>query len=350
MGIKRSKTIVCIVLIFSLNIFTLIGKTYGNDENQSSLINLHDKVHTFLASNSTLSLTVEFEKNYWHYVLVEIVTEHDCKVNITIIDPDNKEYDSFDGQLSFNPEVSRYVSIPHCAASNGHYTILTSVKNEYTLNMHVKIEKSTKVFSDSVFDSFGDDDPLPPRVSKWKDGMEIVHDMRLKTDTMYKVYFSRVSSISNPEKTKCTMNCTIEDPNNLDASIVLNNIDVKMDAITQKYFGTAAAGLYRLRLRIKCDADYVNIAYAVVEDYQISDAVNSSDSPSDPSGNAPTESHNETNMDDVGNLSATTNRNISYYIPQELMIGTVSVIGGLAGTMAILMVVYRKKNKVNLNS
>ena len=102
----RKKPIVVVAIVSCLIVFGVMS-TYprtglgevvqtNDDLKTSSEENLVDKVFTFLAPNDTL----RFEDFYLfakinYYILLEIVTPHNCEINITIIDPVLDVYEVF---------------------------------------------------------------------------------------------------------------------------------------------------------------------------------------------------------------------------------------------------------------
>ena len=105
------------------------------------------------------------------------------------------------------------------------------------------------------------------------------------------------------------------------------------------YFGTADEGIYRLKIEIKCDVDYVNIAYNVIEDHQISDVI-------DVNGTKPPEKEeSEENALKIEELS-----NEAVFLPTEWLIGTLIFVGSLMAVVSVMLITNKKKNNVFLQN
>ena len=148
------KPLVVISLIAGLAIFgvpstsprSVLGVTSQSDNLKgSSEQNLVDKVFTFLAPNDTL----RFEDVYLlekvnYYVLLEIVTPHDCEINVTIIDPVLDIYQVFNTEVNISQDDD-WFEIPFGTAIAGNYTFIVSVACALTLNLHIKISFDPEV-------------------------------------------------------------------------------------------------------------------------------------------------------------------------------------------------------------
>jgi len=106
---RQKAKVFTVIMIFglTLGIITLNSRSNGEIEHSTNLNpidtpqtsseeNLVDKVFTFLAPNDTKQFNdIYLLEDLNYYVLLEIVTPHNCEINISIIDPDLDIYDIF---------------------------------------------------------------------------------------------------------------------------------------------------------------------------------------------------------------------------------------------------------------
>ena len=88
---------------------------------------LVDKVFTFLAPDDIKQFNDLFlleDLNY--YVLLEIVTPHNCEINISVIDPDFDIYDIFRTEVNVS-QGDQWFEVPFGTAIAGNYTFILSV-------------------------------------------------------------------------------------------------------------------------------------------------------------------------------------------------------------------------------
>ena len=162
----------------------------------SSEQNLVDKVFTFLAPNDTLrfeDLNLFEKVNY--YMLLEIVTPHDCEINVTIVDPVLDVYNVFNTEVNISQDDD-WFEVPFGTAISGNYTFIVSVACALTLNLHIKIsfDPELKCLYDVISPKFLERMKLY-QVNKFTNGMVVEHNTVLKTDISYKFYLGRVSAI-----------------------------------------------------------------------------------------------------------------------------------------------------------
>ena len=58
-----------------------------------------------------------------YYVLVEIVTPHNCEINVTVIDPDSDIYQIFKTEVNVS-QGDQWFEIPFGTALSGNYTFI----------------------------------------------------------------------------------------------------------------------------------------------------------------------------------------------------------------------------------
>ena len=93
----------------------------------SSEEKLVDKVFTFLAPSDTLRFDDFYLlKSINYYILLEIVTPHDCEINVTIIDPVLDIYEVFQTEVNISQDDD-WFEIPFGTAIEGNYSFIMSV-------------------------------------------------------------------------------------------------------------------------------------------------------------------------------------------------------------------------------
>ena len=287
------KHIVVITLITCFVIFGVIStyphpglsaKNQNDNLKTSSEQNLVDKVFTFLAPNDTL----RFEEFYLlekinYYILLEIVTPHDCEINVTIVDPVLDVYEVFKTEVNISQDDD-WFEIPFGTAIEGNYSFIISIECELNLNLHVKIsfDLQDKCLYDVIAPDFLERMKLY-QVNKFVDGMVVEHNTAFKTDVSYKFYLGRVSAIGGLSVSEeVTVDYDVTDSNGIKFTIYQNETLKSVGEVIHFDFGTAMEGTYTVEIRIRCQVDVVNVAYAIAEDYQISTVDNGTDPDPDP--------------------------------------------------------------------
>jgi hypothetical protein len=243
-------------------------------------------------------------------------------MKITLWDPEGKQYDLFENKLTCELESSRYYDIPFGTALTGNYTIEFHVNTIEHLNIYIRMEQGPKCLYDKIaMEEY--DGILFYRVSRFSQGMNISHRVDFKSDYMYKFYVERVSPISVLYNNRILMDFSIEDPETLEYVIYANETLTPINEITIFKFGTAIEGEYIFNIVIESAVEYVNIGYAVIELYKISQQV-------DP---------NQTNP---GN--STHSRRDIFSIPEEWTIGIVIFFGVMITGLVVAVAKKRSKN------
>jgi len=155
---RQKAIVVTFVMISGLTIGILSLNSRFNGEAEHS-INLNpsnapkasseemlvDKVFTFLAPNDIQQFSDLYlleDLNY--YVLLEIVTPHNCEINVSIIDPDLDIYDIFRTEVNIS-QGDQWFEVPFGTSIAGNYTFIFSVIAALNLNVYIKIHFDREV-------------------------------------------------------------------------------------------------------------------------------------------------------------------------------------------------------------
>lgn len=292
MGIKKkvqiSLSFLFIFLLLSPAISTL--SITGNDDPliRTSAADFPDKVYAFLSPTDTLTFEdLYFEKALTYLIWVEIVTPHNCTLVITVWDPDGKQFDIYESDLTATHVETDYDEIPFGCAITGNHTIEFASTSEYNHNLYIRIEKWIPCLYDKLNPSELQD-MIFYDVTRFHSGMVISPTVELKTDYMYRFCFGRVSPIAATISDFLSVNFTLYDPNTIDYIIYSNETLASIYDVNRIFFGTAIGDVYTLDVEVKSDVAYTNIAYTIIELYRISgvndpnqtDPTNSTSSPS----------------------------------------------------------------------
>ncbi len=338
---SHRKSFVVISLITGLVFFGLLS-TYPragvgmtnqiNNPKASSEEDLIDKVFTFLSPNDTLRFEdMHLLEKVNYYVLLEIVTPHDCEINVTIVDPILDVYEVFNTEVNISQDDD-WFEIPFGTAIAGNYTFIVSVACALNLNLHIKIsfDPEVKCLYDMISPKFLERMKLY-QVNKFTSGMVVEHNTALKTDVSYKFYLGRVSAIGGLTiENEVIVYYYVTDPDGLEFTIYQNNTVGSVGTLMHFDFGTAMEGIYTVKIRIHCQVDVVNIAYAIVEDYQISTINNGTDPEPEPLTNETASGY--------------------FYMPMEWTLAFGLSAGGILAILVVFGAVRRKKDSVSLRT
>ncbi|MFX0142145.1 MAG: hypothetical protein ACFFDN_51380, partial [Candidatus Hodarchaeota archaeon] len=259
----------------------------------------------------------------------EIVTPHECNMNISLWDPEGDKYDIYDSRTNGSLlKQFQYQEIPFGIAITGNYTIISQAYITENLNIHIKIWNSglqclQEVLSPS---SFANKDFY--HVNKFKNGQKSPpHNVSLKTDTLYRFYFGRYSPIAYFGKNETKIDFNITSSIDIEYKIYTDEILPGVCQVEYFDFGTAVQGIYIINMTISCMVLCVNIAYAIVEVNKIADGTN----PNDP--DPPPE-------DPVNN----TKNGVEISVPFGFTIGTLIFLGCIVGIPILIVVIRKRKN------
>lgn len=326
MGIKRRTQISIASLFICCLLFPAVTSFSITRDNEPSVktnaIGFPDKVYAFLAPSDTLTFdSLYFEKALTYLIWVEIVTPHNCTLVITLWDPDGKQFDIYESDLTATHAETDYDEIPFGCAITGNQTIEFVSTSEYNHNIYIRIEKwvpclYNKLSSNELQDMIFYD------ITRFNSGMVISPTVELKTDYMYRFCFGRVSPIAATKSDFVSVNFTLYDPNTIDYILYTNETLASIFDVNRIFFGTAIGDVYTLDVEVKSDIAYTNIAYAIIELYKIS-GVN------DPNQTDPTNS--------------TSSPTSKFQIPTGWIVGIIAFFGAII--VAPVVVAVKNKNK-----
>ena len=277
------------------------------------------KVFTFTQTQDTYTLSFDLLRTYMHTIVVSVVTPHSCYMNITLWDSSNREFQIFYAYIS---QVDGEFSIPFGSATVGNHTFMFKGKIEENLNIKIKIlrEDVNCLYDKISQQEYGN--IVFYEVTCFSDGFFISHEVLFRTDRSYKFYIGRVSSISMNLSNKGSVIYNIIDPNAIPFAIYENDTLASVAGVNIFSFGTAMGGPYTIGIRIYCEVDWMNVAYAIVDNGPIC--------------NPPPTDDNQTSI--VNNFS----------IPFDLGLYTVLGAGLITGVLVLAVVHYRRKNDISL--
>jgi hypothetical protein len=338
MGIKNIQITFFFLLFFSISLIitpitlssneeiSVIPKSEELQEIKSSSLALIDKVYTFNASSDELKLNLNLERKFDYYIYVEVVTPNNtCNLAITIWDPESKIFNIFQRDMISDHHQGDYDEVPFGTTLSGIHQIKFSMTSTASVNLYIRIEKVVMCLYDKISTHYLDR-MLFYEVKRFSDGATAKISAILETDAMYRLYIGRVSAIADISSIE-KIDINITDANNVQFLIYEDVLLPDVSDMFWTFFGTAVSGLYDINLKIYCTEPYVNIAYVLSYDYDISDIID---------GN---ESQQET-------LEKPED---SAFLPQEWTLGTLIFAGSIAGVLTIVFIQQRKKNAVNLD-
>ncbi|MBY9021287.1 MAG: hypothetical protein KGD67_09525 [Candidatus Lokiarchaeota archaeon] len=325
----------CLVVFGVQSTFSSTGMgltTPDGDLKASSEQDLVNKVFTFLSPNDTLRFeNLHLVERVTYYVLLEIVTPHNCEINVSIIDPVMDVYNVFETEVNISQDDD-WFEIPFGTAIAGNYTFIISIACALNLNLHIKIsfDSEVKCLYDMIAPKFLEHLKLY-QVNKFYNGMVVEHNTVLKTDESYKFYLGRVNAIGGlTVANEVRVNYHVTDPDGIEFNIYQNETIGNVGTLMHFDFGTAMEGIYTIKIRILCQVEVVNIAYAISEDYQISTINNGTTPKPEPQANETVRGY--------------------FYVPIEWTLVFGISAGGFVVILTVLVAVRRKRDSVSLQA
>ncbi|MBY9018884.1 MAG: hypothetical protein KGD66_08640 [Candidatus Lokiarchaeota archaeon] len=133
------------ILISSIMILLVISQfqfqpntNNGISLNTSSEEIVWDSTHIVFSPNDQVFLENLLFQEDWMYVFyLEVVTPHQCEINMTLTDPEGYNYKMFQGTVDQQQKEIQFGMV-----NEGAYNITLDVNTEFTLNLHLKIERT----------------------------------------------------------------------------------------------------------------------------------------------------------------------------------------------------------------
>ncbi|MFX1268413.1 MAG: hypothetical protein ACFFAK_10685 [Promethearchaeota archaeon] len=332
MDIKKRKIIYILILggfliLSSPNIYRDNGSLANSSQSLGNLT--HNRIHTsnheyickvftFTQTQDTYTLSFDLLRTYMHTIIVSVVTPHSCYMNITLWDSFNREFQIFYTYIS---QIDGEFSIPFGTAVAGNYTFMFRATLEENLNIKIKIlrEDVNCLFDKITQQEFGN--IIFYEVTCFSDGFFISHEVFFGTDRSYKFYIGRVSSISMNLSSKGGVIYNIIDPNAIPFAIYENDTLASIASVNIFSFGTAIGGPYTIGIRVYCEVDWMNVAYAIVDNGPIC--------------NPPSPDDNQSSI--ANNFS----------IPLDLGLYTILGAGLITGVLVLIVFHYRRKGDIS---
>lgn len=341
-----------LIVILNLALLSISSSTiFVNDENENSAQNqevtdlkksddlpLTDKVYNFTAPNDRLSFKNYFDKHYMYNIHIKLVTPHNCTMKITLLDHEDEQFNIFDSVMFYTPVFGRYFDIPFGTVDDGLFTLTFETISTLNFNMHILIEKEIKCLYDKM-DLKHTEDPVFYDVERFYNGRDISEPVQLENDEMYKFYIGRVSPITILDSAEIRVDYIITCPDGLLYVLYSNDILAGIHSVSTFNFGTATEGTYTIQITIHIidpDVEWVNVAYAIANDYTIGDAEDVNTTKSDVK---------ESKSDDTNVLNELESNILM--LPDEMLIGTFLLIGGAIAVTYLLIIRNKKANLVS---
>ena len=299
---------------------------------------LTDKVYNFTSPSDRLSFKNYFDKHYMYNIHIKLVTPHNCTIKITLLDHDDEQFNIFDSIMFYTPEFGRYFDIPFGTVDDGLFTLTFETISTLNFNMHILIEKEVKCLYDKM-DPKHAEDPEFYDVKRFYNGEDESFPVGLENDEMYKFYIGRVSPITILDSAEIRVDYTITCPDGLLYMLYSDDILAGIHSVSIFNFGTATEGTYTIQITIHIidpDVEWVNVAYAIADDYTIGDAEDVNTTKSDVK---------ESKSDDPDILDELESNIL--LLPAEMVLGTFLLIGGVSAVVVIMLVKNKKTNLVS---
>ena len=146
-------TLICFIMVLLAIPQTQFQPITNNNIslNTSSEEVIWDSTHMVFSPNDQVFLQDLFCEEDWMYVFyLEVVTPHQCEVNMTVTDPEGYQYIIFQGTIDQQQKEIQFGIV-----IEGAYNITLDVSTEFTLNLHLRIERTV-----SFMDLFDQDNDI----------------------------------------------------------------------------------------------------------------------------------------------------------------------------------------------
>ncbi len=222
--------------------------------NASSEEVIWDSTHTVFSPNDQVFLSdLFFEENFLYDFYLEVITPHQCVINMSLTDPEGYYYEIFQGMVD-----QELKEIQFGIVIEGDYNITLEVVTEFTLNLHMKIERTV-----SFMDLFDQESDILTfnsfRFSKNEPIREL--PILLNPNSSYNFNFALVSPLINILP---ILNTFIDDP-------AENHFIIHQDLVLNEFyltfsFQTINYGIHKLQVLINALEACLNLIVVVMLD------------------------------------------------------------------------------------
>jgi hypothetical protein len=213
-----------------------------------------DSTHTISSPHDELLLqNLLFQENWMYDFSLEVITPHECEINMTLSDPEGCVYNLFQGTVAQQQKEIQFGMV-----NEGACNITLEVIAEFTWNLHLKIERTLNFID--LFEQ--DNDTLSFSSFRFSEN-EPLREISILLDptNSYTFIIALVSPLINISP---LLNTFIEDPIN-NHFIIYQNQEVNEFYLTFQ-FQTINHGIHKLQLSINIVESCFNIIVIVMRD------------------------------------------------------------------------------------
>ena len=249
--------IIMIALVLSQFQFQFQPKMTDNfnlNLNASSEEVIWDSTHTVFSPNDQVFLPdLFFEEDLMYDFYLEVITPHQCEINMSLTDPEGYHYEIFQGIVDQEVKEIQFGNV-----IEGAYNITLEVSTEFTLNLHIKIERTV-----SFMDLFDQDSDILAFNSFRFSENEPIRELPILLDpnSSYTFKFALVSPFINILP---VLNTFIDDPAEnhfiIYQALILNEFYLTFS------FQTINHGIHKLQVLINALEACLNLIVVVMLD------------------------------------------------------------------------------------
>jgi len=233
--------------------------------NTSSEVVIWDSIHTVFSPYDQLILQdLLFEKDWMYDFSLEVVTPHQCEINMTLTDPSGNHYNLFQGTVD---QQSKEIQLG--MVTEGAYNITMDAITQFTLNLHLKIERTV-----SFIDLFDQDDEIIAlngfRFSQSESLREV--SVSFNPNFSYTINIALITPIVN---NLAAINMFIDDP--VDNHFIIYQDQALDELFLTFHFQTINPGIHKVQILIDNLETCLNLIVVVTLDN--SDPPRSNDPP-----------------------------------------------------------------------
>ena len=237
---------------------------------------LVDKVYVFENPSDSLEFQLSLERKYDYWIYIEIVSpDVTLDMNVSIWDPDGKYFHAFSRTFYVDQYTPDYIEFPFGVAVAGVHTIQFNSECTKQSNIYIRIERTVNCLYDKISQEYIDGF-IQYNVLRFSNDGVMEFTLPLESDRMYRLFIGRVSPLAYFKDWEVLIDYNITYPNHGDYIICEDLALPRVTDFDWTFFGTADKDIYTLTFKIKCnpaDMPNVNIAFAVADNYQITDII-----------------------------------------------------------------------------